>query len=156
MIFRFPFAAALALQLGLALAFAPSSYELPAWFKQSFLLIAEDIEEATAKDKRIILFFGQNGCPYCKKLVEVNFSDDEIVAYTRKHFEVIALNIFGAREVLWVDGKTRPEKELATHLKVRATPTLIFLDEKGNIVERLTGYDPPEEFLRLLKRVAAN
>ncbi|MGH8773149.1 MAG: thioredoxin family protein, partial [Burkholderiales bacterium] len=64
------------------------------------------------------------------------------------------LNIFGGREVFWVDGKTRPEKELATHLKVRATPTLIFLDKRGKIVQRLIGYDPPEEFLALLKNAA--
>jgi thioredoxin-related protein len=151
---RFLLAAVLALNLSVALAFAPSTYELPPWFKQSFLLIEEDVREAAADNKRVILFFGQDGCPYCKKLIEVNFNDNDIVAYTRKHFETVALNILGAREVLWMDGKARSEKELAAHLRVRATPTLIFLDEQGRMMQRLTGYDPPAEFLAALRGAA--
>jgi thioredoxin-related protein len=152
---HFFLAALLLLAVDFADAFAPSTYELPAWFKQSFLDIREDVKEASADNKRVVLFFGQNGCPYCKKLIEVNLSSQKIAAYMRERFDVIALNIVGARETEWLDGRTRTEKELAEHLRVRATPTLIFLDERGEIVERVTGYDPPEEFLRLLKRVAA-
>jgi thioredoxin-related protein len=145
---------ALLLNAQFAAAFAPSTYDLPSWFKQSFLEISEDVEEAQRDTKRVILFFGQNGCPYCKKLVESNWSDSAIADYTRSNFDVIALNILGAREVKWIDGKVRTEKELAEHLQVRATPTLIFLDEKGGIVERATGYDPPTDFLALLKKAA--
>ena len=152
---HFFLAALLLLAVDFADAFAPSTYELPAWFKQSFLDIREDVKEASADNKRVVLFFGQNGCPYCKKLIEVNLSNQKIAAHMREGFDVIALNIVGARETEWLDGRTRTEKELAEHLRVRATPTLIFLDERGEIVERVTGYDPPEEFLRLLKRVAA-
>lgn len=148
-------AAALALNLHVALAFAPGSYELPVWFKQSFLLIDEDIAEASAKDKRVILFFGQNGCPYCKKLIEVNLSDADIASFAQRHFAIIALNVFGAREVVWVDGAVRTEKDLASHLDIRATPSLVFLDKHGNIVERLTGYEPPADFKATLERASA-
>jgi hypothetical protein len=37
--------------------------EHPDWFKESFLDFEEDIEEATANGKRVMLYFWQRGCP---------------------------------------------------------------------------------------------
>jgi thioredoxin-related protein len=105
-------------------AAAPAEIEVPAWFKVSFLDLRDDLKEATAGRKRLVLYFGQNGCPYCKRLMEVNFTQPGIVAKTRRHFDMVEINIFGSREVSWLDGKTRSEKELAALLKVQFTPTL--------------------------------
>ena len=49
----------------------PGSEDKPEWFKVSFLDLYEDIEEATEKNKRLMLFFFQDGCPYCKKLLDL-------------------------------------------------------------------------------------
>jgi thioredoxin-related protein len=46
------------------------------------------------------------------------------------------------------------EKQLAARLKVQFTPTLIFLDEKGDIALRLNGYYAPERFNAALDRAA--
>jgi hypothetical protein len=43
----------------------PGYHEQPAWFKQSFLDIREDVQEAASNDKRVLLYFYQDGCPYC-------------------------------------------------------------------------------------------
>jgi thioredoxin-related protein len=40
----------------------------------------------------------------------------------------------------------RSEKEFARFLKVQFTPTLLLLDEKGNIIGRINGYYPPHRF----------
>lgn len=124
--------------------------EVPAWFKNSFLDLREDLKEALAADKRVMIYFGQNGCPYCRKLMEVNFRQKEIVDKTRGHFDAIEINIFGSREVTWTDGRTRSEKEFAALLKVQFTPTLLFLDEKGDIVLRVNGYYLPQRFMAAL------
>jgi thioredoxin-related protein len=63
-----------------------------------------------------------------------------------KHFVAIAFNLFGDREVTWFDGKVRSEKEFAKFLKVQFTPTLLLLDERGNIIARINGYYPPHRF----------
>ena len=68
---------------------APAEIEAPAWFKISFLDLRDDIKEATAANKRVMIYFGQNGCPYCKRLMEVNFKQPDIVAGTRRHFDAI-------------------------------------------------------------------
>ena len=130
--------------------------EIPAWFKNSFLDLREDIKEAAAAKKRVMVYFGQNGCPYCRRLMEVNFRQPAIVAKTRQHFDAIELNIFGSREVTWLDGKPRSEKEFAAQMKVQFTPTLLFLDEQGGIALRVNGYYPPARLMAALDYVAGH
>jgi len=94
----------------------PQEIEAPAWFKISILDLRGDIKEATAADKRVMIYFGQNGCPYCKRLMEVNFKEKDIVDKMNIYFDAIEINIFGDRDVTWIDGKTRTEKEFTALL----------------------------------------
>ncbi len=71
--------------------------ETPSWFKDSFLEFEDDVAEAAEKNKRIMLYFHQQGCPYCARLVEENFTDPAIEAYVKKHFEGIEINMWGDR-----------------------------------------------------------
>ncbi len=131
----------------------PGYHEKPAWFKTSFLDIREDIAEAAAAGKRVMLYFYQDGCPYCAKLLEVNFAQREIAEKTQKYFDVIAINMWGALEVTDLRGRTTTEKGFAADLKVMFTPTLLFLDEQGKVVLRLNGYYPPHRFSAVLDYV---
>src|SRR5262245_20201248 len=139
-----------------ALAQNPSPYaiEIPPWFAESFLDFRDDVRDAARDGKRVMLYFGQDGCPYCTQLMRTNFSQQHVVEKTRKHFVAIALNIWGDREVTWVDGRTMSEKALARGLKIQFTPTLLFLDEKGAIVARINGFYPPDRFEAALDYVA--
>ena len=152
-----------ALLLGLCLAAAPAraqvvaphAIEIPAWFSESLLDLREDVREAAAAGRRVMLYFGQDGCPYCRTLMQVNFSQRPIVEKARSGFVAIALNVWGDREVTWLDGRTESEKQLAARLKVQFTPTLLFLDEAGAVALRLNGYYPPRRFEAALDYVAA-
>lgn len=134
----------------------PGYHEKPTWFKQSFLDIQEDIEEAASQDKRVILYFYQDGCPYCAKLLRDNFGQRRIAKKTQHHFDIISLNMWGDREVTWVDGSGAREKVFAARMKVMFTPTMLFLDEKGNIALRLNGYYSPEKFDAVLDYVSGH
>jgi thioredoxin-related protein len=123
----------------------PGHEEQPDWFKVSFLDLFDDIAEAADNDKRVMVYFFQDGCPYCKKLLEDNFGQREITDKTRKYFDVVTLNIWGDREVT-VGDKVMTEKEFAAALKVQYTPTLIFFNENNKAVYRANGYYPPEKF----------
>jgi thioredoxin-related protein len=133
---------------------SPYAIDIPKWFTESFLDVKEDIREAAREDKRLLIYFGQDGCPYCKALMKVNFTQPDIVATTRRNFTPIALNIWGDREVTWVDGRKVSEKELAKILRVQYTPTLVFFDEEGHVVLRLNGYYPPEKMRPALAYVS--
>lgn len=120
--------------------------EYPAWFKESFLHLKDDIAEATASGKRVMMIFHQNGCPYCNALVERNLSQKDIEQATRKQFDVVAINMWGDREVTGLDGQHYTEKSFAAANKVQFTPTILFFDEAGQVVLRLNGYLPPARF----------
>lgn len=145
----------LVLALLLALALPAHAQEVPEWFTESFLELREDVAEAKQGGRRVMLFFWQDGCPACRRLSEVTFRDPAIAARMKRGFMPIALNIFGAREVTWTDGRKMTEKELAAMLKLRATPTLVFLDEKGAVGLRLEGYLAPPQFAAALDKAGA-
>ena len=42
----------------------------PDWFKESFLEIADDVDEASEAGKHVLLFFELNGCPYCDRMLQ--------------------------------------------------------------------------------------
>ncbi|HHQ41779.1 MAG TPA: hypothetical protein ENK20_05770, partial [Chromatiales bacterium] len=52
--------------------------EYPDWFKTSFLDFKEDVAEAAAEGRRVMIIFHQKGCPYCNALVERNFAQKDI------------------------------------------------------------------------------
>lgn len=126
----------------------------PAWFKESFLDLREDIAEARQSGRRVMLLFTQDNCPYCNLLVERNLSQREIETALKEHFDVIALNLWGDREVKGGDGRSHTEKGFGAALKVQFTPTLVFLDETGQTLLRLNGYVPPGRFKAALDWVS--
>jgi len=134
--------------------FGAKTSEKPDWFKDSFLEFEDDVAEASAAGRRVMLYFHQDGCPYCARLVEENFTDPEIKAFIVKHFDGVTLNMWGDREVVSVAGQDFSEKTFAAALKVQYTPTLVFLDENGKVALRLDGYYPPQDFRAAIDYVA--
>jgi len=116
---------------------------IPSWFTETFLDFREDTAEAARDGKRLMIYFGQDGCPYCKLLMQTTFTETRIADKAQRHLVAVALNLWGDREVTWVDGRKISEKELGQKLGVQFTPTLLFLNEKAEVIVRLNGYQPP-------------
>lgn len=131
---------------------------LPDWFKLSFLELGNDVIDLKENNKRgLIVYFGQKDCAYCKAHLEHNWQDPYIVAYTRKYFDVVAIDVRGDRPVADINGKIyRTEKAFAVAKKANFTPSLIFYDTSGNETLRLSGYHPPYQFVAALEYVADN
>lgn len=132
---------------------APHAIDIPRWFTESFLDFSDDVAEAARDNKRVMVYFGQDGCPYCKALMQANFGPGPTAEQARRHFVALALNIWGDRELTWLDGRRMSEKQLARELGVQFTPTLLFLETDGRLALRLNGYQPPERFARILDYV---
>ena len=127
-----------------------TAQDAPPWFAQSLLYLPDDVAEAAREGKRVMLYFAQPGCPYCRQLMEVNFRQRAIVERMQRRFVALELNIWGDRELTWTDRRATTEKQLAAALRVQYTPTLLFLDEKGAIALRVNGYYPPARFIAAL------
>ena len=132
----------------------PGYIEHPDWFKVTFYDLKEDVAEAAKAGKRVILYFYQDGCPYCKQLIQENLGQRRIAEKTQQHFDFIAINMWGNVEVTALDGKRYTQTKFAEHMKVMFTPTLLFLDEQGKVVVRLNGYYEPHKFETALDFVA--
>lgn len=137
-------------------------YKQP-WFLESFLELAEDLDEAQKAGKRFAVMWELKGCPYCKETHFVNFAQPRISDYVKTNFEVLQLNIIGSRKVTDFDGEELSEKQLAAKYGVRFTPTFQFfpdtldgLKEKQPIkreVARIPGYLRPDDFLAMFRYV---
>src|SRR4051812_7923161 len=95
------------------------SQEVPSWFSPSLLHLPEDVAEAAKEGKRVMLYFEQNGCPYCKRMVEVNFANPKIASRLQRQFVPVAINVWGDRELTTPEGRASTEKQFAAALKVQ-------------------------------------
>ena len=157
---------------GASQAVAPSRYEpvmgddgllTQPWFMNTFLILPDDLKELSAQGKRLAVFWEQRGCPYCREMHMVNLAKPQIADYVRRHFGVVQLNIFGAREVTDFDGQVLGEREFSQKSRVRFTPTIQFFPDtltkaqgKPGVeveVARIPGYFRPFHFLSMFEFV---
>jgi thioredoxin-related protein len=129
---------------------SPHAIDIPRWFSLSLLDFKDEIPEAARQGKRVMVYFGQDGCPYCKALMQGSFGPGPIADKMKQHFVAIAINLWGDADVTWIDGRRTTEKALARQLGVQFTPTLLFFETDGRLVLRLNGYLPPERFTHVL------
>jgi len=129
--------------------------DTPDWFKLSFLDLNDSLKEAIDEGKKgLIIYFGRKDCPYCKAQLEGNWGYKDIVDYTQKHFNVIAIDVRAHRMVTDFNGKTLTEKDFAAQMKTNFTPSLLFYEKQGRLALRLNGYRPPYQFRAALEYVA--
>ncbi|AFO87246.1 thioredoxin [Phaeobacter inhibens] len=100
------------------------------WMRETFKDLREDLEEANAEGKRLVLFFEQRGCIYCTKMHEEVFPKPEISSYIADNFFVVQLNLYGDVEVTDFDGETLSEKDMARKWGILFTPTMMFLPQE--------------------------
>lgn len=134
------------------------------WFIDSFLELADDLDAAADKGKRLAVMWELKGCPYCRDTHLINFARPDIESYVKERFDVLQLNIIGAREVTDFDGEKLGEKQMAAKYGLRGTPVLQFFPERSKglgakpprerEVLRSFGYQPPDEFKQMFIFVA--
>jgi thioredoxin-related protein len=133
------------------------------WFIESFLELADDLQTAGKSGKRFAVMWELRGCPYCKETHLVNFARPDIEDYVKTNFDILQLNIVGARKVMDFDGKEISEKALAAKYGVRFTPTIQFFPETAEglsglspekrEVARAAGYLRPDDFVAMFRYV---
>ena len=137
-------------------------YKQP-WFVDSFLELADDLQAAAKSGKRFAIMWELRGCPYCRETHLVNFARPDIEDYVKSNFDILQLNIIGARKVTDFDGAEVSEKALAAKYGIRFTPTVQFFPEKPESfsgkqpdkreVARAAGYLRPDDFLAMFRFV---
>ncbi len=113
-------------------------------FSNSFL---KDLDTATnlalIENKKVVLFFEMKGCHYCEQMNKVTLKDEDVLKFL--YINYIPVIIYSDEQ-----------PELFYIFKVRATPTMWFLEIKDGKVQAITyvpGFMPPDIFLKVLKYV---
>lgn len=101
-------------------------HEVP-WVRETFKDLREDLAEATAEDKRLLIMVEQRGCIYCTKMHEEVFPRPEITQAIEDNFFVVRINLHGAVEVTDFDGETLSEKDMARKWGLLFTPTMMYI-----------------------------
>ncbi len=109
----------------------------PVWFKGGF---DDACNEAAARKTVVMAEFYTDWCNWCRRLDSDTFSDPEVRQELSK-FVALKLNAENGGA------------EFAARYGVESYPTLIFFDARGNEVERILGYLPPDKFLRRVQRI---
>lgn len=128
-----------------------------AWFfTQSFGDLPEELEEARQSGKLgLLLFFEQEGCPYCDRMMKTILNQPSVQDWYRERFVSIAVDINGDVELRDVDGVTLPSKAFAAHRRVKTTPTISFIDLHGTeIYRRVKMVSGVDEFMAMGRYVA--
>ena len=128
-----------------------------------------DFESAEVKgemaNKKYFVYVYTDWCGYCKKLKSSTFQDKEVISLLNEKFIPIMFNAeskepvtFKGNEFNFVANGRRGYHELAAALlnNQLSYPTLVFLDEKMNMIQPLPGYKSAEDLKIILKFLGDN
>jgi len=127
-----------------------------AFFDISLGDYAAELKTAQQQGKQgVLLVFEAEGCPYCKRMRAQVLSQPEVQQYFRRHFNIFTVDILGSVAVADFTGKEQTEKAFARALKVRGTPSFIFIAASGREMARYVGATrDADEFMALGRFVA--
>lgn len=139
---------------GAIFALDAGALESEPFFKGSYLDLKHDMAQAYQEGRGLMVIYEQEGCSYCALMHKVNFADKETVDIMTRHFDVIQLDIWGARELTDFSGNVVTEKQFARNLNIQLSPMVNFFGPDGKEVFRMAGYYKPQLFKTALRYVA--
>jgi thioredoxin-related protein len=129
-----------------------SHIEYPGWFHESpFFDLVDDLDNAASDGKKgLMVLFTTEGCSYCAMFIQKSLGDAEIAKTVQRNFTSIGMEIFDDAEMVDPKGTSLPIKQFAYQEAVQFAPSLLFYDISGKTILRLTGYQTPERFTKIL------
>ena len=97
------------------------------WMRDTFKDLREDLDEANAEGKRLMLLVEQRGCIYCDKMHKETFPHPVVEQLIRDNYFVVQINLHGDTEIVDFDGEELSEKQAMRKWGVLFTPTMMFL-----------------------------
>lgn len=130
-----------------------------------WMTMSEAIEKSKSEERKIIINVYKDWCAWCKQMEDVTFQNQDIVHFINDNFYAVKLNAeqeedieFKEKVYQFVQSGKRGYHELAVEmLRGRMSfPTTVFLNEKMDIIQPLSGYKTPEEFEQIVTYFAQN
>ena len=126
------------------------------------------LELQEQQPKKIMVFFYAEWCKNCHKMNETTFVNKDVIKYINKHYYAVNFNGEGTETVNYKDFEyTNPNYNpnlkgqnyqhlFADALQIKMYPTVMFFDEKSEIISPVAGFKTAKELEIFLKMVATN
>ncbi len=98
------------------------------------------LAEAAARDKKVLVAFYMNGCPYCVAM-DRTVLGTEAVRSAIKTYVPVRVNM-------------EEQRELSNRYAVFGAPTFAVLDAEGRLLTRSEGFQAAETFIKFLERAS--
>ncbi len=100
------------------------------WIMETFRDLREDLDEANAMGKRLVVMIEQRGCIYCTQMHEEVYVIPEIEQMLSEDFFVVRVNMYGSTEMVDFDGTALLEGDMVRRWRVMFTPTTFFFPQE--------------------------
>jgi thioredoxin-related protein len=126
------------------------------------------LEQQKNHPKKIMVFFYAEWSEDSHKMNENTFVNKDVIKYINKNYYAVNFNGEGTETVTYKDFEyTNPNYDpnrkgrnyqhfFADALKVSSYPTIVFFDEKGDVISPVAGYKSPKDLEIFLKMVATD
>ena len=105
----------------------------------------------TIKEKKLMMVdVYTDWCKWCKVMDEETFNHPDVVKFARQNMVMAKMNAESDARVRFRD-REFTQRQLAMSLGVTGYPTVVFFDDKGDLVTSVSGYIPPDKFLPMLE-----
>jgi thioredoxin-related protein len=100
------------------------------WLRTTFKDLREDLNDANAEGKRLVVMIEQRGCIYCAKMHKEVYSDPGLRKYIEANFFVVQMNLHGNDTATDFDGEEAEQSALMRKWGILFTPTVMFFPEE--------------------------
>ncbi|WP_428739375.1 thioredoxin family protein [Sulfurimonas sp.] len=107
--------------------------------------------ETKKTHKSPLVYLHRTGCPYCERLEEFTFDDDDVHDYIEKNFNFIQINVSYTEDIIIYKNKKMTPREFAITIGYNFFPSVLFLDAQANLEHASVGYIEEKDFLIILK-----
>jgi len=133
----------------------------------NWVTFQEALELQKKTPKKIMMDVYTNWCGPCKMLDRNTFHNKDVVDYVNKNYYAVKFNGEGNDVINYKEkafsnprynsankNRRNSAHQLAGYFQINAYPTIVFIDEKGDLIFPLKGYKTPtqlEVYLKMIK-----
>jgi len=119
-------------------------------------LTLEEAQVQTDNDgKPLFVFVEAEWCGTCKQMMNTVFPDPEISTLLTENYHPVLIDLDSQNKVHF-NGKEMTERNFARTMQVQQTPTMIFIDNNGEVLGRQPGFMNRDELKILLLYVVSD
>lgn len=135
--------------------------------KINWMSMNEALEAQAENPKLIFIDMYTNWCGPCKLLDRKTFSNADLIEYVNDKYYAVKFNAEGEEPVTYMGNnygnpgydpakatRRNSQHQFARHMSIRAYPTVVFLNEKGELLKALKSYRTAQQMELYLKLFA--